>query len=262
METTFSKLKVDSRVVFGMHKTVVQEAYRPYYVSPPEEEPITWIKCGGNDNLLISEMVLDVLSIDARETVRRPPEYSRYPYMNIHQYLNAEGEGWFIPAYEGDSAPAYTSSPGFLSGFSLDEIDAMLPMPVPGCLDGENLSCLVRLPKADEVFPSNGTTLPFFKRYARRASATRYIRAVWNNNHYCPYAFADMHDSDRISIIGRDGIRNDYGWAQNKNGIRPMISIRPDARFVQHEDGLYHFVPHAEKMDSASDDDLLALLGI
>jgi hypothetical protein len=262
MDTTFSKLKVGSKIIFGKHTTVVQEAYRPYYISPPVEEDVTWIKCGGSDNLLISSKVLDVLCLDAGEN-RRTPENSRYPNLNIHQYLNADGEDWFIPAYDGDTAPSYKTSPGFLSGFSPEEIEALSPMPVPGCLDGETYSCFVRLPLAAEVFELNGSgPLPYFKRYKRRAEAAPYIRSVWNNNYYCPYAFADQQAVDRVSIIRQDGSLYPYGWLSNKVGIRPVISIRSDARFEQCEDGVYHFVPYADRMDVANEDDLLALLGI
>lgn len=51
---------------------------------------------------------------------------NRYIYSNIHQWLNAtKASGWYTAQHSADAAPAYDSSPGFLSGWSENHIAAL-----------------------------------------------------------------------------------------------------------------------------------------
>lgn len=51
---------------------------------------------------------------------------NRYIYSNIHQWLNAtKATGWYLAQHSADAAPAYDSSPGFLSGWSENHINAL-----------------------------------------------------------------------------------------------------------------------------------------
>ena len=51
---------------------------------------------------------------------------NRYIYSNIHQWLNAtKVSGWYTAQHSADAAPAYASSPGFLSGWSENHIAAL-----------------------------------------------------------------------------------------------------------------------------------------
>lgn len=51
---------------------------------------------------------------------------NRYIYSNIHQWLNAtKATGWYVAQHSADAAPAYASSPGFLSGWSENHIAAL-----------------------------------------------------------------------------------------------------------------------------------------
>lgn len=51
---------------------------------------------------------------------------NRYIYSNIHQWLNAtKASGWYTAQHSADAAPAYSSSPGFLSGWSENHINAL-----------------------------------------------------------------------------------------------------------------------------------------
>lgn len=51
---------------------------------------------------------------------------NRYIYSNIHQWLNAtKATGWYVAQHSADAAPAYDSSPGFLSGWSENHIAAL-----------------------------------------------------------------------------------------------------------------------------------------
>lgn len=51
---------------------------------------------------------------------------NRYIYSNIHQWLNAtKASNWYTAQHSADAAPAYSSSPGFLSGWSENHINAL-----------------------------------------------------------------------------------------------------------------------------------------
>lgn len=51
---------------------------------------------------------------------------NRYIYSNIHQWLNAtKASGWYTAQHSADAAPNYSSSPGFLSGWSENHIAAL-----------------------------------------------------------------------------------------------------------------------------------------
>lgn len=51
---------------------------------------------------------------------------NRYIYSNIHQWLNAtKVSGWYTAQHSADVAPDYESSPGFLSGWSETDLEAM-----------------------------------------------------------------------------------------------------------------------------------------
>lgn len=59
-------------------------------------------------------------------TDRRDYGNNRYIYSNIHQWLNAtKASGWYTAQHSADAAPAYDSSPGFLSGWSENHINAL-----------------------------------------------------------------------------------------------------------------------------------------
>lgn len=60
------------------------------------------------------------------DTNRRNHGNNRYIYSNIHQWLNAtKASGWYTAQHSADAAPAYSSSPGFLSGWSENHIAAL-----------------------------------------------------------------------------------------------------------------------------------------
>lgn len=57
---------------------------------------------------------------------RRSDGNNRYIYSNIHQWLNAtQAAGWYTAQHSADASPAYASSPGFLSGWSENHLNAL-----------------------------------------------------------------------------------------------------------------------------------------
>ena len=60
------------------------------------------------------------------DTDRRNYGNNRYIYSNIHQWLNAtKTTEWYVAQHSADAAPNYSSSPGFLSGWSENHIAAL-----------------------------------------------------------------------------------------------------------------------------------------
>lgn len=250
----FSKLPVGSLIVLGTYLP-----YRRPFVNDPCR-PIVWTKVSATD--LISVYVLDEMEFDAYEPSATNMHYANqanpdYLLSNIHQYLNADGENWFVPTHERDMAPRYANHRGFLSGFSDEEL-AIIRHTVPkgNIGDGIRPSCAVRLPSKAEIMPGTENTLPYFRRKGRRA----YRNA--SDYHYTPYMFADRPDANHICVLAADGHCNAWYWPTSSCGVRPMISIRDDAMFSFDENGSIYWNPVLEKIQQEDDDMFSALFGL
>jgi hypothetical protein len=100
-------------------------------------------------NNVVGQACLDAPEPDNPDTRIRLTGNNYYAFSNLHQWLNAEGEKWFRPAYEYDTAPteeniairpnfydrhgynAYNDKPGFLSWFGDDFRHAIYESDVP-----------------------------------------------------------------------------------------------------------------------------------
>lgn len=72
---------------------------------------------------LLGTMAYDAAEPSNSDSNRRSYGNNRYIYSNIHQWLNAtKVSGWYTAQHSADAAPAYASSPGFLSGWSENHI--------------------------------------------------------------------------------------------------------------------------------------------
>lgn len=75
---------------------------------------------------LLGKMQYDNAEPSNSDSNRRNYGNNRYIYSNIHQWLNAtKASGWYTAQHSADAAPAYSSSPGFLSGWSENHIAAL-----------------------------------------------------------------------------------------------------------------------------------------
>ena len=75
---------------------------------------------------LLGNMQWDAPEPSNSDSNRRSYGNNRYIYSNIHQWLNAtKASGWYTAQHSADAAPAYSSSPGFLSGWSENHIAAL-----------------------------------------------------------------------------------------------------------------------------------------
>lgn len=75
---------------------------------------------------LLGNMQYDNAEPSNSDSNRKSYGNNRYIYSNIHQWLNAtKASGWYTAQHSADAAPAYSSSPGFLSGWSENHINAL-----------------------------------------------------------------------------------------------------------------------------------------
>lgn len=75
---------------------------------------------------LLGNMQYDNAEPSNSNSNRKSYGNNRYIYSNIHQWLNAtKADGWYVAQHSADAAPAYSSSPGFLSGWSENHINAL-----------------------------------------------------------------------------------------------------------------------------------------
>ena len=75
---------------------------------------------------LLGNMQYDAAEPNNGDRYRKRNGNNRYIYSNIHQWLNAtKATGWYTAQHNVDAAPTYSSSPGFLSGWSENHIAAL-----------------------------------------------------------------------------------------------------------------------------------------
>jgi hypothetical protein len=89
---------------------------------------------------LVTEKIIKSMAMDARETnnsssSQRKYGNNRYIYSNVRQWLNKAGANWYVAQHSADAPPTkddcagyngYDDFPGFLSGFTDQEIAAIL----------------------------------------------------------------------------------------------------------------------------------------
>lgn len=75
---------------------------------------------------LLGNMAYDAAEPSNSDYNRKNYGNNRYIYANVHQWLNAtKASGWYTAQHSADAAPTYSSSPGFLSGWSENHIAAL-----------------------------------------------------------------------------------------------------------------------------------------
>lgn len=244
----FSDLKVGAFIQLGSY---APSRGRPQF-GRPSPSPILWTKCSPTH--LISTFILDLMVFDAPEQRPGQPHYYReqngdYLLSNIHQYLNADGDGWFVPTHELDAAPDYASRPGFLTDFTTDELDMLAVQQF------DRTECLVRLPLSGEIIPGHPETFSYFKRYGRR---TQYD---WNRfGSFASYYLSDQHQNPANGCVrlGRDGQKHTFTYPGNREGIRPVISVKADAAFTLSGSGPW--IPVIAPKSPQEDDSMFDLL--
>lgn len=174
MSQALSNLAVGSKVKFGKYQVKTEEA-----------QPIIWTIVAKSHSgyprnavTLHAAEILDLRCFDAEEpsnsnSDRQKYGNNRYSVSNLDQWLNknAAANAWYIAAHATDQSPnsssvvsadtQYANRPGFLNGFTTDEINAILSTTirvVKPSVDGgsyEDIQRKVFLPSAAEVGLSN-----------------------------------------------------------------------------------------------------------
>lgn len=155
------------------------------------------------------------------DSSRRSYGNNRYIYSNIHQWLNAtKASGWYTAQHSVDAAPAYSSSPGFLSGWSENHIAALdratLTTTRAG-IDGgvtETFVARVSLISTTELGLQNSTgggRLDIFNSDGDRETGSFY----WTRTPNPSYS----HIAHRVA---GSGDLADSSYVNNANGVRPL----------------------------------------
>ena len=155
------------------------------------------------------------------DTSRRNYGNNRYIYSNIHQWLNAtKVSGWYTAQHSADAAPAYDSSPGFLSGWSENHVNALDKATLTtsrASVDGggtETFVSRVALMSTTELGLESGTgngRLDIFNSDSDRATGSYYWTRTPNPS---------TSDSvRRVSTSGALGLGSD---ADSAYGVRPL----------------------------------------
>ena len=206
------EMKIGQRLIFG--------AYGPRNTEP---FPIVWLKAE-NDGRFISEYVLDRLSVNP---VMNGNNIRPYSGSCLHAFLNSDSREFDAP-----TKPVYgyynrfqqDGKNGFLSDFTEEELAAMIPMHT--LVNGDILTCRVRVPRADEIF-DGALRLRLFKRKGVRAQLRVYPScnvSTWS--YYCPYTLVNR-DRCQYEEVDSMGYESRH-YESNENGLRPVICLSPD----------------------------------
>lgn len=208
----------------------------------------------------IPERILSIKAFDAKEpasgnTDRRNYGNNRYSQSNMRQWLNKKGTGWYSAQHGSDQAPntanvsynPYDTEAGFLSGFTQEFIDAILPTNltvVKASVDGggtETTSDKVFLPSTTEVGLANEGGVaeeykwPLFTSNASRqanptaqaVSASNYTNTSLNANSpwYWWLRTPSAGNVNVVRFVSSDGsLSNDYAY-YGDYGVRPALNL-------------------------------------
>ena len=147
---------------------------------------------------------------------------NRYIYSNIHQWLNTtKATEWYVAQHYADAAPTYSSSPGFLSGWSENHIAALDRATLTtsrASIDGggtETFVARVALISTTELgLQSNtgGGRLDIFNSDGDRVAGPSYLTRTPSPE----------NSSGVYLVTGAGGLGGVLGSASNTYGVRPL----------------------------------------
>lgn len=171
---------------------------------------------------LLGNMAYDAAEPSNSDRNRKGYGNNRYIYSNIHQWLNAtKASEWYTAQHSADAAPAYASSPGFLSGWSENHIAALDRATLTSSrasIDGggtETFVARVALISTTELglqSSTGGGRLDIFSADGNRAIGAVYWTRTPNPS-YSEVAY-------RVTAAG--GLLNDLLTVSFANGVRPL----------------------------------------
>lgn len=167
---------------------------------------------------------------------RRNYGNNRYIYSNIHQWLNAtKATGWYTAQHSADAAPEYSSSPGFLSGWSENHIAALDGATLTTSrvsVDGggtETFVARVALISTTELGLQSGTgggRLDIFNSDGdRRTGAYYWTRTPYPSNSISAY------------LVAPAGVLDYNYYVYSTKGVRPLCSPKSTVLVSLEMDG-------------------------
>lgn len=184
----------------------------------------------------IGNMQYDAPEPSNSNSDRRRYGNNRYIYSNIHQWLNAtKASGWYTAQHSTDAAPNYSSSPGFLSGWSENHIAALDRATLTtsrASVDGggtETFVARVALISTTELGLQSGTgggRLDIFNSNGDRATGSIYWTRTPHPSH-----------SSNVRRVGATGTLGMSNIATDANGVRPLCSPKFTALVSLEMDG-------------------------
>lgn len=171
---------------------------------------------------LLGNMQYDAAEPSNSDRYRKTSGNNRYIYSNIHQWLNAtKATEWYVAQHSVDAAPNYSSSPGFLSGWSENHVNALDKATLTTSrtsVDGggtETFAARVALISTTELgLQSNtgGGRLDIFNSDGDRAAEEYYLTRTPS----------PAHSSGVYLVTGAGDLGGVPGSANNSYGVRPL----------------------------------------
>ena len=236
---------------------------------------------GYTGTTLVSDKIIAQACLDATEPEAESARViamgrSDYALSNLHQWLNATGEGWFKPSHVADVPPdrihvarwnnmydkesynPYAEKPGFLAAFSENFRRSILISEVESYkVGGEKILIRARvfLPSVAELgiqthenYPE-GSLLPLFKEFRMRfampsekcLTSSDFRPSNFLAEESWQYWLRSVHPRDEALCCAVHG-SNPYVYypaARPWNGVRPMMNLDGDTQVQQQDSGVF-----------------------
>ena len=260
MSQALSNLAVGSKVKFGKYQVNTEEA-QPIIWTIVAKNHVSTPAYPSNSVTLHAAEIIDLRCFDAEEpsnsnSDRQKYGNNRYSVSNLDQWLNknAAANAWYIAAHATDQSPnsssvvsantQYANRPGFLNGFTTDEINAILSTTirvVKPSVDGgfyEDIQRKVFLPSATEVGLSNENNITegsAWGYYTSNSARVGYVTqqcfsntpssskpssktAAW----YWWLRTPNSSNAHNVRNVNSDGSLNNNNAYNGNNGVRPL----------------------------------------
>lgn len=185
---------------------------------------------------LLGNMQYDAPEPSNSDGSRKRYGNNRYIYSNIHQWLNAtKATGWYVAQHSADATPAYSSSPGFLNGWSENHIAVLDRATLTTSrtnIDGggtETFVARVALISTTELGLQSGTgggRLDIFNSDGDRSTGASY----WTRT---PHP-SNSHVAHQVTSVGT---LNNVNGVYSAYGVRPLCSPKSTALVSLELDG-------------------------
>ncbi len=267
IDTTIGKLRIGAPLVMGK-----------YGVTNDAPEPILWLKGTPNGDFITKDAV-DYLPFDGQERnneENRDFRYRgnpRYLLCNLLQFLNSTEEAWYCPTHPADAPPdrgnvdwawmQYKNHFGFLYFFEEYEVAALSTD--MKTINGDTVTSIIRLPSAEDIIGTDRFKL--FNKKGIRPKATddlvyRKGQAGFDLGSYVPFWISDVAGwNANAAYISRSGAV-DQMEPKSCSGVRPVCTLPLDTPITQNEDGTYRIKPSVIKVNTFTDEELFAFLGL